>query len=117
MSMENETSADLEVIEQMRSLTQVELEPSTDRRIRASVFARIQENGTLFDWLLRPLWRPVLAALLPFATGLAFGQSHYLDESALLMETERSVKLVSSLDAAHSLLEIYAIPENEAHVD
>lgn len=113
MSMEN----DLEIIEQLRSSREVELDATAEQRIRESVFARIQGSGTLFDWLLRPLWRPVLAALLPFATGLAFGQSHYLDESALLIDAEHSVKLVSSLDAAHSLLEFYEVPENEAHVD
>lgn len=117
MSVESETPRDLEIIEQLRSSTQDELDSRVEQRIRESVFARIQESSTLLDWLLRPLWRPVLAALLPFATGLAFGQSHYMDESGLLVDAEQSVELVSSLDAAHSLLEFYAAAENHAHVD
>ena len=75
------------------------------------MFERIEERARVADWLFRPLWRPVLAALLPFATGLAFGQSDYLIETPLQLEPEQSINLVTSIDAADGLLEYFAAQE------
>lgn len=94
------------------------IHPRIERRIRTAVFERIEERARMADWLLRPLWRPVLAALLPFATGLAFGQSDYLIETPLHLQPEQSIHLVTSIDAADGLLRYFAAQEGgEAEVE
>lgn len=111
-------SGDQEIEETIRRLRSsqefsddVQIHPQTEHRIRQAVFERIEERARVADWLLRPLWRPILAALLPFATGLAFGQSDYLIEAPLHLDPEQTINLVTSIDAAHGLIEYFAAQE------
>ncbi len=117
MKTDSENPDDLAIIERLQSAQHVKLDARAEQRIRKAVLDRISDSSNILDWLLRPLWRPVLAVLLPFATGLAFGQSDYLDDSPLLVKAERSVELLTSLDAAHGLIEYYATEEDSANAD
>ena len=115
MSSDSLPSGDQEIIDRLRSSQEfsvdTDIHPRIEGRIRQAVFERIEERTRVADWLFRPLWRPVLAALLPFATGLAFGQSDYLIETPLQLEPEQSINLVTSIDAADGLLEYFAAEE------
>ena len=115
MSSDSLPSGDQEIIDRLRSSQEfsvdTDIHPRIEGRIRQAVFERIEERARVADWLFRPLWRPVLAALLPFATGLAFGQSDYLIETPLQLEPEQSINLVTSIDAADGLLEYFAAQE------
>ena len=115
MSSDSLPSGDQEIIDRLRSSQEfsvdTDIHPRIEGRIRQAVFERIEERARVADWLFRPLWRPVLAALLPFATGLAFGQSDYLIETPLQLEPEQSINLVTSIDAADGLLEYFAAEE------
>ncbi len=122
MSSDSFAAGDQEIIERLRSShafsVDAHIHPRIERRIRTAVFERIEERARMADWLLRPLWRPVLAALLPFATGLAFGQSDYLIETPLHLQPEQSIHLVTSIDAADGLLRYFAAQEGgEAEVE
>ena len=112
MSSDSLPSGDQEIIDRLRSSQEfsvdTDIHPRVEGRIRQAVFERIEERARVADWLFRPLWRPVLAALLPFATGLAFGQSDYLIETPVQLEPEQSINLVTSIDAADGLLEYFA---------
>ncbi len=109
-----EMKSEEEILEALRNSRgfSIDLDPRTESKMRQAVFERIDERARVADWLLRPLWRPVLAVLLPFATGLAFGQSDYLIEAPLPTDPKQTVNLVTSIDAADELLEYFA-----AHVD
>ena len=115
MSSDSLPSGDQEIIDRLRSSQEfsvdTDIHPRIEGRIRQAVFERIEERARVADWLFRPLWRPVLAALLPFATGLAFGQSDYLIETPLQLEPEQPINLVTSIDAADGLLEYFAAEE------
>ena len=115
MSSDSLPSGDQEIIDRLRSSQEfsvgTDIHPRIEGRIRQAVFEHIEERARVADWLFRPLWRPVLAALLPFATGLAFGQSDYLIETPLQLEPEQSINLVTSIDAADGLLEYFAAQE------
>lgn len=114
MSSDSFEPGDQQVIDRLRSSQEfsIDIHPQTELRIRRAVFERIDEGARVADWFFRPLWRPILAALLPFATGLAFGQSDYLNEPLLRLEPAQSIDLVTSIDAADGLLEYFA-----AHVE
>lgn len=105
------TSEDQEFIEQLRAsqttFTDIQIDPRTEFRMRQAVMHRIDERSRIAHWLFRPLWRPMLAAFLPFATGLAFGHSDYLIDAPLHLEPEQSIPLVTGIDAADSLIEYF----------
>lgn len=105
-----EMKSEEEILKELRNSRglSIDLDPRTESKMRRTVFERIDERARFADWLLRPLWRPVLAALLPFATGLAFGQSDYLIEAPLPAGPEQTFNLVTSIDAADELLEYFA---------
>ena len=96
------------LMQRLRAMPEVKLDAHAQARMRLAVQDRIDQAQGFMGWLFKSLWRPVLAALLPFATGLAFGQSDYLEEARVLVEPEDPVELATSIDAAHSLLEIYS---------
>ncbi len=118
MKSDSDTPEDEALMKRLKTLGPPALHPIVEARIRQAVFAQVESRPTGFiDWLFRPLWRPVLACLLPFATGLAFGQSDLLHESPLLPDSEPHTHLVTSFDAAHHLIRNYSDASDENDED
>ena len=111
-----ESEDDQDVVERLRTMREQPLDPHAAARMRLAVLNRIEQGHGFIGWFLRPLWRPVLATILPFATGLAFGQSDYLSETRMMIELQEPIELATSIDASHNLIEIY-FPEQEARED
>ena len=109
MPSDSSSQIDEELLQRLRSMSEVQLDAQTETRMRIAVLHRVDQGQFLFGWLTKPLWRPVLAALLPFTTGLAFGQSDYLHETQVLIELQDPIELATSIEAAHSLLELYSL--------
>ncbi len=117
MNPDLETQENEEISRQLRALPSPTLDARTEARMRRAVLDRIDQEESLPSWLFQPIWRSVLAAIVPFATGFAFGKSDFLDEAQMLIELEAPIMLATSIDTAHSLLDIFTTKSTVINVE
>jgi len=117
MNADRGTAQDEEILQHLRAMAEPKLDAHIEVRMRAAVLERISQERGFCCWLFRTWWRPVVAASLPFATGLAFGHSEYLGQAPPFLELETALELATSIDAAHNLLEMYLTEYETSNVD